>query len=367
MIPLEAIDEFLAESWKAPARARNLVRLLSGELREQVAPTPHEVVARWGRVRLLRYGAPAAAGPVSPILLVPSIINRYYVLDLRPGASLVEHLVGAGVPVYLIDWGTPGPQDRFADMAQHILGWLHAAVRRSCRDAGVEQVHLLGYCIGGTLATAYAALRPRRVAGLVALTAPVDFHDDGILSTWARSPDFPVRRLVESMGSMDRDFLQASFGMIQPLAQPRKWLGVYQNLWDDAFLEAFLPMETWVKDNVDVPGAAYVELIEDLYRANGLTRGSFTLRGEAVDLGDIVAPVLVAISEKDHIVPDPSARVLVEHVSSPDAQVLAFSGGHIGVVVGRAARRELWPALTRWLEERPVHRAGVPSTRAAAA
>jgi len=353
MVMHRSLDELLDEAWKVPGRARNAMRFFGGEIEAETAPTPYEVVACWGRVRLLYYPPQGEVRPC-PLLMVPSIINRYYVLDLRPGASMVEYLTSQGTPVYMIDWGTPGPQDRYADMEQHILGWMHAAVRRACRHAGVPRVHMLGYCIGGTMATIYAALRPARVAGLIALTAPVDFHDQGILSVWARSPDFPVRRLVDFMGLMDSDFLQSSFALLKPVSHPQKWRGLLHNLWDDRFLDSFLPMETWVNDNVDVPGAAYLQLIEDLYKANGLIEGSFELAGEPVRLEEIDCPVLVAVSERDHIVPDPSARTLADHVTSEDRTVMAFPGGHIGVVVGRAARTQLWPGVESWLEERPV-------------
>ena len=174
-----ALDELpLDELWKVPRRATNWFRFLRGELTPRLAQTPSREVARWGRVRLLRY---ETAGPekACPVLMVPSIINKYYVLDLRPGQSLVEFLSQAGIPVYMLDWGEPAPQDRFTTMEDHIIRWLGAAVRRTCRDASVEKIHLLGYCIGGTFASMYAAVRPKRVAGLIALSSPVNFHDPG--------------------------------------------------------------------------------------------------------------------------------------------------------------------------------------------
>src|SRR5687768_15333969 len=178
--------EILDEAWKMPRRLHNLIRLVKGELAPKLAQTPHRVIAEWGRVRLLKYAVPVPPKG-SPVLMVPSIINRHYVLDLRPGESLVEYLVGHGIEVYMIDWGRPGPQDRYATLEDHILRWQGAAVRAACKDAGVAAIHLLGYCLGGTFAISYAAARPAKVAGLIALTAPVNFHDSGILSTWATS------------------------------------------------------------------------------------------------------------------------------------------------------------------------------------
>ncbi len=343
----------LDELWKAPRRIHNLIRVAKGEFEPVLEPTPSREVARWGRIRLLAY-APVGEPVRAPLLLVPSIINRHYVLDLRPGASLVEHLTGQGIPVYLIDWGRPNPQDRFMTMADHVLRHLHHAVRKTCRDAGVDRVHLLGYCIGGTLATMYAALRPERVAGLVALTAPIGFRDDGILACWANRGDVPADHFRRAWGNVSGEFLQGSFLLLQPGAQAGKLRSLAENLWDDGFVERYMALEAWVTDNVDVPGDTYRSLIRDLYEGDKLLSGEMELDGERVDLSRIEAPVLVATSAKDHIVPDPSASVLAERVGSRDVTHLDFPGGHIGVVVGSAARRGLWPALTEWLKARPV-------------
>ena len=287
--------------------------------------------------------------------MIPSIINKYYVLDLRPGQSYIEYLVDNGIPVYLIDWGEPGPQDRYATMEDHILRWLGAAVRRACKDAGVEKIHLLGYCVGGTFAICYAALRPKRVASLIALTAPVNFHDEGILSVWASDPNFDVQKLADAYGLIPADILQSSFSMMDPLSQKNKFTGLWDKLWDEKFVEKFLSLESWLNDNVDFPGATYVRHIKELYRENKLIKGTFELDGKAVRLEDIKCPVLTVISTKDHIVPDDSASILHELVSSEDKELLPLRGGHIGVTVGGRARDNLWKSTKEWLEARPCN------------
>src|SRR5262245_11706132 len=107
----------LAASLDGLRRARALTKLPEAE----VAKTPAEVVYPEGRVLLLRY--PGEAKYVAPVLLVPSIINRYYILDLRPGRSLVEFLVGRGFDVFLLDWGSPGPEERGVTFDEHIEGY----------------------------------------------------------------------------------------------------------------------------------------------------------------------------------------------------------------------------------------------------
>lgn len=347
-----ALRAVLDESWKTPARWRNALRLALGELRPKLAQTPHDEVARWGRVRLLRF-RPSGTPLPCPVLMIPSIINRWYVLDLRPGQSYIEHLVGRGIPVYVLDWGTPGPQDAWATMEDHILRWQGAAVRAACRDAGVAAVHLLGYCLGGTFAAAYTALRPERVAGLIALAAPVSFDDDGLLSSWARNPDLDVDRLVGALGSIPAVMLQASFGLLDPMAQTRKVAGFLEKLWDEGYVERFLALETWLGDNVAFPGATYLRHIKDLYRENALVKGSFLIGGTAVDLPAIACPLLTVLSRTDHIVPPSAASALHDLVASKDRTLLELEGGHIGITVGSRARDGLWTATADWLAARP--------------
>jgi polyhydroxyalkanoate synthase len=346
------LSETIAESWRIPRRLHNLIRLLRGELTPKLAMTPHRVVAQWGRVRLLGY-EPRGERLRSPVLMIPSIINRYYVLDLRPGESLVEYLTDHGIPVYVLDWGRPGPQDRHATLDDHIVRWQGAAVRAACRDAGVGAIHLLGYCLGGTFAIAYAAARPQRVAGLIALTAPVSFRDQGTLTVWARCEAFDVRRLSDEFGLIPCELLQSSFLSLSPATQLQKLRMLVDRLWDEGFVERFLALETWLCDNVDFPGATYVRHIEELYRKNSLVKGELVLCGEPVRLERIACPVLTVLSTKDHIVPEPSASMLDRLVSSKDHTLLALEGGHIGCTVGRGARDGLYPATREWLAARP--------------
>jgi polyhydroxyalkanoate synthase len=347
-IPQEVLDE----CWKTPRRLHNAIRMIKDELKPDLAQTPYTEIATWGRVRLLRYEA-ASPSHQSPVLMVPSIINKYYVLDLRPGQSFIEDLTQNGIPVYLIDWGTPGPQDRYATLEDHVIKWLGAAIRKACRDADVEAIHLLGYCVGGTFAIAHAALQPERVAGVIALTAPVNFHDEGTLSVWASDPNFDVEQLAESYGLVPADLLQKSFSMLNPLGQQQKMRSLWDRLWDDKFVEKFLALDEWLNDNVDFPGATYVKYIKELYRNNSLIKGEFELDGRPVKLENITCPVLTAFSTTDHIVPGTSASVLHDMVSSEDKTLLPMKSGHIGCTVGGKAKDNLWRVTREWLIARP--------------
>ena len=330
------------------ARIRNLLGLAT-RTKPVVGVTPADVVHRENKWRLLRYRARTEGLAFrTPILLVPSLINRHYVLDLMPGKSFAESMVARGHDVFIVDWGTPGPEDRhltFDDICDRYLG---RAILRACRAGGSDQVHLLGYCLGGTLTTIHAAVRPERVASMVALAAPIDFDDGGILSDWINRSGFSVGDMVDAFGNVPWQLMQASFHLLVPTLPLRKAVGVIERAWDDQFLDGFFAIERWGSDNVPFPGACYRQYIQDLYVDNRLVRGEFCLSGRPADLAAIDCPLLVITFEDDHIVPAAGAKALVDRVSSRDLEHLHLPGGHVGAVISRKASQTLWPAISEW-------------------
>jgi len=315
-----------------------------------VGQTPHTVVWAENKWRLLRF-TPAERKFARPILMVPSLINRWYVLDLGPGRSLIEWLVAQGHEVYCIDWGTPGPEDRFLtwdDIAGRYLG---RAVRQVARTSPTHDVHVLGYCLGGALVAPYIAAFPDGVASFLALATPIDFSQAGIMSLWTRTRSFDVRAIVDAFGNVPWPLMQLSFKMMRPTIDATKVVGLLERAWDDEFLDGFLATERWGNDNVSFPGECYARYIDDLYRGNALVAGTFTLLGRPAKLRSITCPVLALAFGDDHIVPVDSARPLIDLVSSRDKQLVVDRGGHVGAVVSRKAAGRLWPAMhTFWAQ-----------------
>jgi len=342
-----------------------------GRAPPQVGRTPADVVHAENKWRLLRFRPrPEGLAHRTPILMVPSLINRWYVLDLLPGKSLAEYLVSRGHDLFVIDWGTPGPEDRhvtFDDVCDGILG---RALRRTCREAGAERAHLLGYCMGGTLTAIHTAARPERVASLVELAAPVRFSDPGPLTSWTRAAGFDVDALVAAFGNVPWQLMQSAFHLLRPTLSLSKAVHLLDRAWDDESLDGFLALETWGNDNVSFPGACYREYIERLYRRDELVAGSFTLAGRPARLDAIRCPVLAVTFEHDSIVPWRSASALLELVSSEDTEHVHLPGGHVGAVVSRSAATRLWPALSAWWAKRdgpPARkRNGTPKPKRAA-
>jgi polyhydroxyalkanoate synthase len=313
-----------------------------------VGATPADVVYTENKLRLLRYKRATPATHPTPVLMVPSLINRHYVLDLLPGKSFAEWLVGRGFDVYCIDWGTPGDEDRYLTFDEICDGYLGRAVRAAARGAAGKKVHLLGYCMGGILSSIYTAAHGEHVASLVTLAAPVRFDGSGLLGAWTRSPTYDVGALVDAYGNVPWQLMQSAFHLLRPTLTLAKMVHLLDRAWDDESLDGFLALETWGNDNVALPGAAYRRYIEELYQQDKLARGEMTLSGRPARLEAITCPTLAVTFEHDNIVPWQSAKELVDLVSSKDKDWLHLPGGHIGAVVSKGASKRLWPKIADW-------------------
>jgi len=332
----------------------------------QVGSTPADVIHRENKWRLLRYRpAAGSAGPKfeTPVLLVPSLINRHYVMDLMPGKSMAEDLVKAGHDVYVLDWGTPGDEDRHLTFDDVVDRYLGRAIRKVAKRSPRGKTHVLGYCLGGTMATIHAAVHQEYVASLLVLAAPVSFSGEvGLLETWTRLPNFKVSDVVDAFGNVPWQLMQSAFTMLRPTLGMSKAVHVVDkalkddspvnaNKWDE-FSEGFRALETWGNDNVSFPGACYVRYIEELYRKDALMAGTFTLSGKPVRLEKITVPTMCIVFQHDNIVPLKNASVLVDKIASTDKVLLELPGGHVGAVVSRSAQKSLWPKMSEFWAKR---------------
>ncbi|MBI3205070.1 MAG: alpha/beta fold hydrolase [Myxococcales bacterium] len=318
-----------------------------------VGQTPSDVVFAENKWRLLRY-RPRSEGVAhaTPVLLVPSLINRHYVLDLLPGKSFVEWFVARGHDVFCIDWGTPGDEDRYLTFDDVCDRYLGRAIERTRKVAGAPKAHVLGYCLGGTLAAIHASVHPERFASLTALAAPIGFHDGGLLSAWTRSKGFDVQAVVTATGNVPWQLMQSAFHLLRPTLTLSKAVHVADKLWDDELMNGFLALETWGSDNVSFPGACYQRYVDELYRKNALLAGTFTLSGQPARLEAITCPTLAVTFQHDNIVPPESAAVLLERISSEDKHRIHLPGGHVGAVVSKKAAQGLWPAIAKFWADR---------------
>ncbi len=337
-LPVKKIQNLVTLPWRA---------------RPTVGATPVQVIHTENKWRLLRYAArPQGPAYQTPILMVPSLINRHYVLDLMPGKSFVEFLLARGHDVFIIDWGTPGPEDRYLSFERVVATYMGRAIRKCAAFSAAGKVHLMGYCLGATFTSIYAALDDSRLASMVALAPPVAFDDPGMLSQWMRIPTLDLDAIIDAKGNMPWQWMQAAFHMLRPTLTLTKMIGVLDKAEDDTFLEGFRAIETWGNDNVSFPGNCFRDYIQKLYQNNDFAEGRLTLMGRPARLEQITCPLLSVTFKHDNIVPQESSLPLVAKASSADKAQWDLPGGHVGAVIGRKAAKELWPGLSQWWAER---------------
>jgi polyhydroxyalkanoate synthase len=320
--------------------------------RPVLAPTPRDVIARFGTAQVLRFRPPAGVAPAgcAPILLVPSLINRWYILDLREGASLVAGLLAAGLDVYCLDWGVPEAEDRYLGW-DDVLARLARATRVVRRNSGHTRVGVLGYCMGGTLTAIHAALQPEEMAALVLLAGPIDFAGGGLLRRMVDRRWFDADAVADA-GNVHPLQMQAGFVALRPTLDLVKLMSMPELAIDPAARAAYLALEEWAQDNIPFPAQAYRTYIRQLYQDNELVAGEHVARGRRVHLSRISCPTMVIVAERDTICPAPAATALCQRVGTRDSQVLSVPGGHVGAVVGSKASRVMVPALSAWLRDR---------------
>lgn len=298
---------------------------------ERPPPPPAvPVAARAGRARLLDYGGD---GPAA--IFVPSLINPPTILDLAEGNSLLRWLSGAGIHPYLVDWGAPAPDEAELSVAGHIEHLLLPLIDTLDRPA-----HIIGYCLGGTMAIAAAALRPP--ISLVTMAAPWRFDGfpdearDGLRALWENAE--PTAREI---GVLPMEVLQTGFWKLDPARTVNKFEMFGRLDPDSDKARAFVTLEDWANDGPPLTYGAGRELVEDLFSANAPGEGRWTVGGKAIDPAALACPALDIVSTSDRIVPEATA--------ARSGETLTLKQGHVGMVVGGRGRTALWEPLVNWL------------------
>ena len=317
-----------------------------------IATTPKTAVYHEDKLTLYRYNRDTEATYKTPVLIVYALVNTYKMLDLQPDRSYIKNLLGAGLDVYLIDWGFPKRGDQFLNMDDYVNGYINNCVDVIRKKNRVEKINILSICQGGTLSVIYSSLYPNKVKNLVTHVTPIDFSkNDGLLFRWSKDMDFD--KLVESNhGLIPGDFLNQGFDMLKPMMKVQKQQSLTNALDDKEKLLNFLRMEKWISESPDQAGECFRQFMKELYQQNKLVKGELEVGGKKVNLKNLTSPLLNIYATEDHLVPPSSTIPLNDLVGSKDKELYSFKGGHIGVFVGGKSQKELAPAVTTWLKQR---------------
>ncbi len=312
------------------------------EYRRETPEPP--VVWADGTIRLLDYGVAGQADrPI--VLVVPSLINRAYILDLRPDSSFMRRLALRGLRPFLLDWGAPGEVERQFTLTDYVAGPLEAALEY-LTDLGGKPVALVGYCMGGLLALAAAMRGPARISRLVLLATPWDFSVDPEVTRGVQLAGPSVKFWIDQLGELPVDILQTLLYGLDPLLVLRKFEAFGRRHADPARDQAFAALEDWLNDGIALAGPVAEECLFGWYSRNTTAQGRWRIAGRVVDPAKIATKTLAVIPAQDRIVPPGSALALARKL--PDAEIWRPRLGHIGMMVSHAAPA-LWDNLAAWL------------------
>ena len=352
---------------RTPLAALEFMNILLTQNDAPVGRSPKDVVWTHRKTTLYRYRGAERRHPI-PVLLVFALINRPDIFDLRHGSSFVEYLLGEGYDVFLIDWGYPDEEDADVGLEQYVCRELESGIREVLRASGQQELTLLGWCIGGTLCVLHGGLREASpVRNMVLLTTPIDTRGS-LYANWVGRDSFDVDYVTEGFRAVPGPAIDWANKMMKPVTN---YWTTYRRLWEGVLdgqsrRDAYQPMARWVADNPPFAARAYREWITWMYKENRLVQGRMRLDGQRVDLSRIDQSLLVVTAGADHIAPPDGTRPLLDMVSSDDITRLDRPGGHIGLMAGSAARKEIWPEISQWLEERSqnTRRGGTNGNRA---
>jgi len=297
------------------------------------AQPPAPIIATAGRTALRDYGSSGR-----PVVFVPSLINPPHILDLAPGNSLLRWLAGQGVHPLMVDWGTPEPEHRDQDIAEHVEAMLLPLL-----EALDEPPLLAGYCLGGTLALAAACVRP--VAGLVMIAAPWRFSGygaalDDIAALWDQAAP-----ICESLGLVPMEVLQSGFWRLDPARTVAKYERFAKLAPGGPEAQAFVALEDWANAGAPLPWAAGRQMFDDFFAADLPGSGRWRVAGRAIAPESLACPAIEFVSLSDRIVPKESAAGLADRHD--------LGVGHVGMIVGGRARGLVWQPLADWLTALP--------------
>jgi polyhydroxyalkanoate synthase subunit PhaC len=291
------------------------------------------------------------AGDGNPVLLVPAPIKRSYLWDLEPQVSVVEHARRRGLRPFLVEWADQ-PPDADTGLAHYADTLLVACLDTVTEQTGSAAAAVAGHSLGGTLAAILAARRPERVSALAVLEAPLQF---GALA--GRFAPFIAATSPAVVDHLARGGVPGAFlDVVSAAASPREFaaeprIDLLRSLRDPAALRTHLRVLRWASDEFRMPGALFRDVVEQLYRDDAFARGTLEIAGERVGPATLTTPLTTVFAPRSAVIPPSSVVPVHEAAASADKLLLQYTGEvgvalqHVGVLVGRAAHRDLWPRI----------------------
>ncbi len=314
--------------------------------------TANRVTLDLDTMRLRSFIPMRAGGRAStPVLIhAPYAGHSSTIADYAKGQSLVETLQACGLEnIFVTDWKSATGEMKNFNIDKYLTDL----------DEAVEHmggsVHLVGLCQGGWMCAMYAARFPEKVHSLVLAGAPID-TGAGCSPIKNMAHVLPMsffKELVTAGGGlMHGELMIAGWKGMHPEKQWVRYLELYKNIEDREFVQRAHIFESWFEHPVDLPGAFYLQVVQQLFKENRLVRGEFVGLNRRLSLKDITCPVYLLAGKADDITPVEQVFRAERYLGTPKDQIVKVlaPGGHIGLFMGTETLAEYWPRVAEWLQ-----------------
>jgi polyhydroxyalkanoate synthase len=302
---------------------------------ENIAVTPGKVIYQNDLIQLLQYEPTTERVKRRPLLIMPPWINKFYILDLRPGNSFIRWAVSQGHTVFVISWVNPDERLAAKTFTDYMLEGTLAALDAIEQATGEREANVIGYCLGGTLLAstlAYmAAKNDRRIKSATFFVTMVDFAEAGELSVFIDEEQLTaLEERMNEKGYLEGRDMATTFNMLR--ANDLIWSFVVNNY---LLGKSPFPFDLlyWNADSTRMPAAMHSFYLRNMYQENLLAKpGGITLDGVPIDLRRVKTPSFLLSTREDHIAPWRSTYAATQLYRGPAKFVLAASGHIAGVV-----------------------------------
>ena len=315
-------------------RWTNVIEAINGP-EPKIGHTPRNEVWRKNKSILWHYPAKEKKYEI-PMFFVYSLFGKPYILDIAPKTSVIENLTNLGYDVYLLDWGSPGYEDKGISLDIYIQDYLSKGVKRALRHSGAEEISVIGYCLGGTISSIYAAISDEPIKNLVVATVPIDFSvfvGPDKLSEALKSGVVDVNHFIDVYGVIPPSYVEGMFRSITTPITFSHYVALLNRAHDKRFVDKWRRMNKWTTDQVPFAGESFRQLSLDLFRDNKLVKGELMIGGKNVNLKNIKANLLVVSSKHDNLIVEEQSKPIMDLVSSEDKTYLQVEAGHVSLAL----------------------------------